>query len=368
MHVDMENTVHQTSAHVFKIDPTTKKTWIPCSKTSVPVRVVKCEDGSHVIKAVSSIEEKNTIISSELVPGMIFTKTAPKFGQWADTKAGTLYGLGFGSETETIEFAEIFSKISSGIEDKSNTQSLPPQVAPKPQTAKANSGSKKSTADMEDLNPAATLSTQNTASSLQRPQANNVTVGIPLDSQEVATLRYENERLRTALATSGANAKKWEDELQTLRNTNTRLKTALQESGKNVLEWKKQLTAWKDETTRLKALLKEREDHTSSNEVEKEALTKIEDDLKTAHSELSDVKQQLIASQEAERTALDKNQALEGHVQHLELQIKNLTKVSEYQSKFERLVEDMEAWKTSYANKVADLDDLHVALGALLER
>lgn len=37
-----------------------------------------------------------------------------------------------------------------------------------------------------------------------------------------------------------------------------------------------QLTAWKDETTRLKALLKEREDHTSSNEVEKEALTKIE--------------------------------------------------------------------------------------------
>lgn len=47
-----------------------------------------------------------------------------------------------------------------------------------------------------------------------------------------------------------------------------------------------------------------------------------QDDLKTAHSELSDVKQQLIASQEAERTALDKNQALEGHVQHLELQIK----------------------------------------------
>ena len=41
---------------------------------------------------------------------------------------------------------------------------------------------------------------------------------------------------------------------------------------------------------------------------------------------------------------------------------------AEYQGKYERLAEDMDAWKTSYANKLADLDDLHVALGALLQR
>ena len=59
--------------------------------------------------------------------------------------------------------------------------------------------------------------------------------------RQLAAVRYENERLRAALATSSANAKKWEEELQTLRNTNTRLKTALQESGKNVIQWKKQV-------------------------------------------------------------------------------------------------------------------------------
>lgn len=36
-------------------------------------------------------------------PGMIFTKTAQKFGQWPDVRANTHYGLGFGSEQELNE-------------------------------------------------------------------------------------------------------------------------------------------------------------------------------------------------------------------------------------------------------------------------
>lgn len=31
---------------------------------------------------------------------MSFTKTSQKFGQWTDTRANTVYGLGFSSEQE----------------------------------------------------------------------------------------------------------------------------------------------------------------------------------------------------------------------------------------------------------------------------
>lgn len=31
---------------------------------------------------------------------MVFTKTAQKFGQWSDPKAGTIYGVGFPNEDD----------------------------------------------------------------------------------------------------------------------------------------------------------------------------------------------------------------------------------------------------------------------------
>lgn len=38
------------------------------------------------------------IINSTITPNMTFTKTSQKFGQWADSRANTVYGLGFASE------------------------------------------------------------------------------------------------------------------------------------------------------------------------------------------------------------------------------------------------------------------------------
>ena len=40
------------------------------------------------------------VINSTITPNMTFTKTSQKFGQWSDTKANTVYGLGFASESE----------------------------------------------------------------------------------------------------------------------------------------------------------------------------------------------------------------------------------------------------------------------------
>lgn len=41
---------------------------------------------------------------------MSFTKTSQKFGQWTDTRANTVYGLGFSSEQE-LNKVYIISKV-----------------------------------------------------------------------------------------------------------------------------------------------------------------------------------------------------------------------------------------------------------------
>ncbi|MGH0185320.1 UNVERIFIED_CONTAM: hypothetical protein FKN15_017654 [Acipenser sinensis] len=41
---------------------------------------------------------------------MTFTKTSQKFGQWADSRANTVYGLGFSSEHHLVKFSEKFSE------------------------------------------------------------------------------------------------------------------------------------------------------------------------------------------------------------------------------------------------------------------
>ncbi|KAK3858435.1 hypothetical protein Pcinc_035376 [Petrolisthes cinctipes] len=70
-------------------------------------------------------------------------------------------------------------------------------------------------------------------------------------------LKYENDRLKLALAQSSANAKKWEIELNSLKTTNSRLTSALQESTANVEEWKKQLQTYKEENSRMKTRIHE---------------------------------------------------------------------------------------------------------------
>ncbi|ODM97051.1 Homer protein 1 [Orchesella cincta] len=50
------------------------------------------------------------VINSTLTPGMNFTKTSQKFGQWSDVRANTVYGLGFPSEAELNKSSKSVSK------------------------------------------------------------------------------------------------------------------------------------------------------------------------------------------------------------------------------------------------------------------
>ncbi|MGH0173287.1 UNVERIFIED_CONTAM: hypothetical protein FKN15_016926 [Acipenser sinensis] len=50
------------------------------------------------------------IINSTITPNMTFTKTSQKFGQWADSRANTVFGLGFSSEQQLAKELENLRK------------------------------------------------------------------------------------------------------------------------------------------------------------------------------------------------------------------------------------------------------------------
>lgn len=211
--------VLKITAHVFQIDPATRRSWVPIGDGS-PIPIAFQHDTSSNTYHIVATDNGEAVVDSQLTPNMNFNKTSQKFGQWTDQRAGTVYGVGFQSEQNLAEFTESFEVGTN-----------PPPLAPrKPEPT--------STAPPQAAPPVPDSSASN---------------------DTLTQLKYENERLKIALGTSSTNAKRWEQELQTLKNNNARLKTALQESAANVEEWKTQLTAWKEESTRMKNRVRELE-------------------------------------------------------------------------------------------------------------
>ncbi|XP_077989279.1 homer protein homolog 1-like [Glandiceps talaboti] len=250
-----EQPIYTTRAHVFQIDPTTKKNWLPSSKQAVAVSYFY--DSTRNSYRIISVNGSKAIINSTITPLMTFTKTSQKFGQWSDGRANTVYGLGFGSEVELNKFSEKFNEIrevtrqasekaKSGGSDSSSGSSVQSNgsVVKSPMTNNyVSSNQSKDNDQNEDNTSTDSANQQSTLINLRQGDSHSAT-----DSQ----LKYANDRLKIALAQSSANAKKWETELQTLKNNNAKLTTALQESTANVEEWKRQLASYKDESSRLK--------------------------------------------------------------------------------------------------------------------
>lgn len=93
-----EQPIFTCKAHVFHIDPKTKRSWMPASTTAVNVSFFY--DSSRSLYRIISVEGSKAVINSTVTPNMTFTKTSQKFGQWSDIRANTVYGLGFSSEAE----------------------------------------------------------------------------------------------------------------------------------------------------------------------------------------------------------------------------------------------------------------------------
>lgn len=75
-----EQPIYTAKAHVFHIDPQTKRSWIPASASAVNVSFFY--DSARNLYRIISVEGTKAVINSTLTPNMTFTKTSQKFGQW----------------------------------------------------------------------------------------------------------------------------------------------------------------------------------------------------------------------------------------------------------------------------------------------
>lgn len=312
-----EQPIYTTRAHVFQIDPTTKKNWVPASKQAVTVSYFY--DSTRNSYRIISVDGSKVIINSTITPNMTFTKTSQKFGQWADSRANTVFGLGFASEQQLSKFAEKFQEVKEAAklardksQEKGDTLSNHSQE------------SGRETPSAPPTQPTSFNGTDDEKISHVGPEATQ--------------LKTENERLKTAVEQSNTNAKKWETELQTLRENNARLVDALQESSANVESWKKQLTTCKEESDALKTKIAELEAQCNEANQEKQMnaqlsarVKELETELQDKETELENLRKQaeIIPQLMAEcesittklQTAESTNKELEGRIDGLTLDI-----------------------------------------------
>ncbi|XP_048829112.1 homer protein homolog 2-like [Brienomyrus brachyistius] len=241
-----EQPIFTTRAHVFQIDPTTKKNWVSASKQAVTVSYFY--DSTRSSYRVISVDGSKVIINSTITPNMTFTKTSQKFGQWADSRANTVFGLGFASEQQLAKFAEKFQEVKEAA-----------KLARDRSQEKMETSSNHSQESGRDT----PLSAQ--PSSINGTDDEKISHVEPED----AMLKSENERLRSAVEQGNANAHKLETELQALRENNARLAEALQESNNGVEMWKQQLAESKQDGEQLRAKIVELEAQCKEIEEEK---------------------------------------------------------------------------------------------------
>ncbi|MED6233689.1 Homer protein 3 [Ataeniobius toweri] len=164
---------------------------------------------------------------------MTFTKTSQKFGQWADSRANTVYGLGFATEQQLHQFSEKFKEVKDAA-----------RLA------------REKSQDKELANTALTIAApQDLSDELQSPPV--MCVNGPEDklfrSQSAdITLASEKERIKKMLSEGSICEINLEAELFTLQDSNSKLVAALHEANANVEQWKKQLAAYQGETERLR--------------------------------------------------------------------------------------------------------------------
>lgn len=235
-----EQPIFSTRAHVFQIDPATKRNWIPAGKHALTVSYFY--DATRNVYRIISIGGAKAIINSTVTPNMTFTKTSQKFGQWADSRANTVYGLGFASEQHLTQFAEKFQEVKEA----------------------ARLAREKSQDGGELTSPALGLASH------QVPPSPLVSANGPGEeklfrSQSAdAPGPTERERLKKMLSEGSVGEVQWEAEFFALQDSNNKLAGALREANAAAAQWRQQLEAQRAEAERLRQRVAELEAQAAS--------------------------------------------------------------------------------------------------------
>uniref|UniRef100_A0A8C0XL61 WH1 domain-containing protein n=1 Tax=Castor canadensis TaxID=51338 RepID=A0A8C0XL61_CASCN len=244
-----EQPIFSTRAHVFQIDPATKRNWIPAGKHALTVSYFY--DATRNVYRIISIGGAKAIINSTVTPNMTFTKTSQKFGQWADSRANTVYGLGFASEQHLTQFAEKFQEVKEAAR----------LAREKPQDGGELTSPALGLISHQVSGPCPPLVTPPPSSACPRR---------PL-------------RLR-----SSVGEVQWEVEFFALQDSNDKLAGALREANAAAAQWRQQLEAQRAEAERLRQRVAELEaqaaaeaPQASEKEVPSQALEQLEARVQT---------------------------------------------------------------------------------------
>ncbi|XP_028569407.2 homer protein homolog 3 isoform X1 [Podarcis muralis] len=348
-----EQPIFSTRAHIFQIDPATKRNWIPTSKHALTVSYFY--DATRNVYRIISVGGTKAIINSTITPNMTFTKTSQKFGQWADSRANTVYGLGFASEQHLSQFAEKFQEVKEAArlareKSQDKTELTSPalsltshQILPSPIISSNGPGDDK----------------------LFRSQSADM---------EMTT---ERERIKKMLSEGSVCEVQWEAEFFTLQDNNNKLVAALNEANANVEQWKKQLVAYQEETETLRQRVAELEAqrvHESSGEAKEEsspALEELEQLVKARDEELRQLKGQKGGSWETDEECEDtrqKVQDLERRNTDLERRLRLAEQsLSETLSEREKMYHEVAKVAEIMDMKIFELSELRQDLAKLVE-
>ncbi|KAK5852292.1 hypothetical protein PBY51_023772 [Eleginops maclovinus] len=352
-----EQPIFSTRAHVFQIDPNTKKNWVPTSKHAVTVSYFF--DSTRNVYRIISLDGSKAIINSTITPNMTFTKTSQKFGQWADSRANTVYGLGFSSESHLAKFAEKFAEFKEAA-----------------RLAKEKS--------QEKMELTSTPSQESTPGDLQSPLSSDTINGTELERATPDTPQHFETRAEPSHNTlppshsSSSMNKHWEAELEALKGNNAKLTAALLESTANVKQWKQQLGAYQEEAERLHKRVTELECVSGQTTVIKsqktelnQTIEELEAALKAKEEELERLKAEVESAngfqfkkdsltQKLQDTE-SRNQALEARLSELELRLESQQQEREaFRASLRSLLELLDG-------KIFELTELRDTLGKLLE-
>ncbi|XP_053228367.1 homer protein homolog 3 isoform X2 [Podarcis raffonei] len=346
-----EQPIFSTRAHIFQIDPATKRNWIPTSKHALTVSYFY--DATRNVYRIISVGGTKAIINSTITPNMTFTKTSQKFGQWADSRANTVYGLGFASEQHLSQFAEKFQEVKEAArlareKSQDKTELTSPalsltshQILPSPIISSNGPGDDK----------------------LFRSQSADM---------EMTT---ERERIKKMLSEGSVCEVQWEAEFFTLQDNNNKLVAALNEANANVEQWKKQLAAYQEETETLRqrvAELEAQRGHESSGEAKEEsspALEELEQLVKARDEELRQLKGQKGGSWETDEECEDTRQKdLERRNTDLERRLRLAEQsLSETLSEQEKMHHEVAKVAEIMDMKIFELSELRQDLAKLVE-
>ncbi|KAK9954849.1 hypothetical protein ABG768_014768 [Culter alburnus] len=349
-----EQPIFSTRAHVFQIDPNTKKNWVPTSKHAVTVSYFY--DSTRNVYRIISLDGSKAIINSTITPNMTFTKTSHKFGQWADSRANTVYGLGFSSEAHLSKFAEKFAefKEAARLAKEKSQEKMELTSSPSQESA---TGDLQSPVTPESINGTDERVTPDAAFNAESRAELNA-VPFPHSSTSIT--------------------KHWEAELAALKGNNAKLTAALLESTANVKQWKQQLAAYQDEAERLHKRVTELEcvsGQTAGIKTQKtelnQTIEELEAELKAKEEELEKLKEEV---ENANLLQMQKD-SLAQKLQ--ETQVRNAqleTRLSDVEERLESSRQEGESFRKSLRSllelldgKIFELTELRDSLARLLE-